>query len=149
MGWRSRVKWGLVIVVGGLVLIQLIPVWLFETNPATHAEPAWDTPRTRQLMQRACFDCHSNDTQWPWYSRVAPVSWLVTFDMWRGRRHLNLSEWTAPGGSRGEGADPARMARDIQAGAMPPNTYLLMHPDAKLTDAEKQALIDGILKTFK
>ena len=79
---------------GPLVLflcIQLIPVWLAQNNPPVLAKPQWDSPHMRALAKRACFDCHSHETVWPLYACVAPVSWLVTFDTMRGRRHLNLS----------------------------------------------------------
>ena len=75
------------------LLIQLIPVWLWQTNPPVRAEPAWPNQETRALAVRACFECHSNETRWPLYSRIAPMSWLVTSDVLRGRDELNFSEW--------------------------------------------------------
>ena len=94
------------------------------------------------MFHRACFDCHSNETTWPWYSNVAPVSWLVQRDVNGGRRHLNFTEWD----------HPQRHGKDIESqvkpGDMPPWFYLPMHAAARLTDAEKQALIDGAEKTF-
>jgi hypothetical protein len=124
------------------VLIQFIPYGHEHTNPPVTKEPAWDSPATRELMQRACFDCHSNQTGWRWYSYVAPSSWLVGRDVNGGRRHLNFSEWDKP----------QRHAEDIggmvKSGDMPPWFYLPLHPSAKLSDAEKQALIDGATKTF-
>ena len=75
------------------LLIQLIPYGRDHTNPAVVAEPAWDLPETRALAVRACFDCHSNETIWPWYSNVAPISWLVQRDVDEGREKLNFSEW--------------------------------------------------------
>ncbi len=123
--------------------IQLIPVWLLQNNPPVVAEPAWDSPETRALAQRACFDCHSNETAWPWYSRVAPVSWLITFDTIRGRRHLNFSEW----GAEGEGVED--IAELINDGEMPPANYLPLHPEARLTEAEKQQLIAGLEASLK
>jgi len=93
-------------------------------------------------MQRACFDCHSNETVWPWYSNIAPVSWLVQRDVNGGRRHLNFSEW----------AIPQRHAKDVaeqvREGEMPPWFYLPMHPNARLTNTEKQALIEGVEKSL-
>jgi len=75
------------------VLIQLIPFGRQHTNPPVVREPAWDSPQTRALAKRACFNCHSNETTWPWYSSVAPVSWLTQRDVNGGRSHLNFSEW--------------------------------------------------------
>jgi|SRR5689334_2399686 len=131
--------------------IQLLPIGKPEPNPPVLAEPAWDSPQTRALAQRACFDCHSNETTWPIYTQVAPVSWLITHDVADGRRHLNFSEW-----GTGRTADPTRRARaadesrkEITRGDMPPAIYLLMHPDAKLSEAERQQLLDGLMASLK
>ena len=131
-------KWTLI----AAILIQFIPFGRNHTNPRTTREPAWNSPTTRALFRRACFDCHSNETVWPWYSHVAPVSWLVQNDVDGGRGHLNFSEWDRP----------QRHATDIvaqvkQAG-MPLWYYLPMHPAARLTGAEKQALMDGAEKSL-
>lgn len=128
----------------GFILIQLIPVWALQTNPAVVAEPKWDSPETRALAKRACFDCHSNETVWPWYSRVAPISWLVTFDTVRGRRELNFSEWGVVRGEGEGGEGGEEVGEVIERGEMPPSNYLTLHPDAKLTEAEKQQLIQGL-----
>ena len=62
-------------IIGLVVLIQVLPpVWLWQSNPAVQSEPQWHDPQSRSLAQRACFDCHSNQTEWPWYSNVAPLS---------------------------------------------------------------------------
>ena len=127
-----------------LVVIQ-IPAWFFQTNPPVLAEPKWDSPATRDLAIRACFDCHSNETVWPIYARVAPISWLITFDTINGRRHLNFSEW---GASR-QGECTREASRQIQSGAMPPALYITLHPAASLTDAEKQQLIQGLQNSLK
>jgi hypothetical protein len=134
------------------LLIQLVPTWALQTNPPTVQEPQWNSPQTRALAQRACFDCHSNQSTWPWYSRVAPVSWLVTSDVIRGRRALNFSEWglARQGGEGGEfgggGEREGRRGagRGLENGSMPPWYYIFLHPSAQLTDAEKQQLIQGL-----
>jgi len=130
-------------VAGGLLvlflLIQLIPYGRNHTNPPVVSELKWDSPATLALAQRACFDCHSNETVWPWYSNVAPVSWLVYADVAEGRRRLNFSDW-----NRGFQPSIGEISGIIQEGEMPPFQYLLMHPNAKLTAAEKQSLIDGL-----
>jgi hypothetical protein len=137
MGFKV-LKW----VAGAAVLIQFIPFGHNHTNPAVGKEPVWNSPETRDLVRRACFDCHSNQTTWPWYSHVAPVSWLVQNDVDGGRSHLNFTEWDRP----------QRHAKDVaeivKSGDMPPWFYLPMHPAAKLTDAEKQALMDGAEKSL-
>lgn len=130
------------IVVAALIVIQIPPL-LFQTNPPVIAEPHWDSLQTRALAQRACFDCHSNETVWPWYSRIAPPSWLVALDVFRGRRHLNFSEWGPASGER-EGGSLDEAIEQIQRGEMPPANYLPLHPEARLTAEEKQQIIDGL-----
>ncbi|NTW01120.1 MAG: heme-binding domain-containing protein [Oscillochloris sp.] len=136
-------------------LIQLVPVWAAQTNPPVLAEPTWNSPQTRALAVRACFDCHSNETVWPWYSKIAPASWLVTRHVTEGREKMNFSEWgvaqsregdeRGEGGERGEGEDPADEAvEQIEKGEMPTKDYLLMHANAQLTPDEQQQLIDGL-----
>jgi len=123
-------------------LIQLIPYGRNHTNPPVTAEPKWDSATTRDLAKRACFDCHSNETAWPWYSNVAPVSWLVQNDVNEGREHLNFSEWDRPQ------KDAKDAAEEVRDGEMPMWIYLPAHPEARLTDAEKQALINGLEATI-
>ncbi len=140
----------LLIIVGGIgiiivlfLLIQLIPVP--ETNPPVQTQLKWDLPRTQELAVRACMDCHSNETRWPWYSRVAPVSWLVAIDVYRGRRSLNFSEMSA---NARFSRETGRVARIILEGEMPPIQYLILHPDASLTAQEKQDLANGMTATL-
>ena len=121
--------------------IQLVPI--NRTNPPVVQEPKWDSPQTRALAKRACFDCHSNETTWPWYSTVAPISWSVYFDVVRGRREMNFSDWQ---GGSSQLAD--RIDRAISSGQMPPGSYLMAHPDAQLSPAERQQLIDGLKATL-
>jgi cytochrome c551/c552 len=123
------------------VLIQLIPFGRQHTNPPVVQEPAWDSPQTRELARRACYDCHSNETVWPWYSNVAPASWLNQRDVNDGRRHLNFSEWNKPQKHAGH------VVKEIQTGDMPLWFYLPMHPAARLSDAENASLIAGFRKT--
>ncbi|MBX3010375.1 MAG: heme-binding domain-containing protein [Caldilineaceae bacterium] len=123
-----------------LILIQFIPI--DRTNPAVTREVAWDSPETRALAQRACFDCHSNETVWPWYSYVAPISLRIASHVEEGREHLNFSAWDQPN----EGLD--EIVEVIERGEMPLSDYLLLHSTAKLSDTEKQALIDGLQATL-
>ena len=91
------------------------------------------------LLTRACYDCHSNETRWPWYSRVAPVSWLVARDVALGRKELNFSEW----GSYYPQTRKRKlqwMGRVLRERSMPPWAYRLMHPGARLTAAERATL---------
>ena len=123
-------------------LAQAVPYGRSHANPPVTKEPAWDTPRTRALAVRACFDCHSNLTRWLWYSNVAPVSWLVQRDVDGGRGALNFSEWDRPqDASAGDVAEAVR-------GGMPPWFYTLVHRNAALSGAEKSELIAGLNATF-
>ena len=123
-------------------LLQLVPYGRDHSNPAVVTEPQWDSLQTRELAARACFDCHSNETHWPWYSNVAPVSWLVQRDVQEGRRRLNFSEWNQPQRATNE------VGEVINEGEMPPWFYLPLHASARLTPAEKQALVAGLQKTL-
>ncbi len=135
------------------ILIQFIPYGRDHTNPPVLAEPNWDSPQTRDLAVRSCFDCHSNQTVWPWYSNVAPLSWLIQSDVDRGRRTLNFSEWNRPqrggeeGGGREGGEGGGGMARQIESGRMPQWYYILLHPSAGLSAQEKQQLIQGLTRS--
>ncbi len=124
-------------------LIQFIPYGRSHSNPAVVAEPAWDSQTTRDLASAACFDCHSNETNWPWYTNVAPVSWLTQHDVDEGRATLNFSDWSAS--SRHGERDAAEAVRE---GEMPPSYYVMMHPNASLTAAEKEALARGLEATL-
>jgi hypothetical protein len=124
-------------------LAQAVPYGRSHSNPPLQAEPRWDSAATRALARRACFDCHSNLTTWPWYSNVAPSSWLVQRDVDGGRAALNFSTWTTPQ----DGADDA--AEAVSNGSMPPWFYVLLHPKAKLSSAEKQALANGLAATLR
>ncbi len=137
---KKILKLFVVIVVIGVVILaisQLIVAPL-KTNPPVVSEPKWDSPQTRALAVRACFDCHSNETVWPWYSNMPPISWLVVADTLRGRAQLNFSDWRQSRIGAGE------MSEVIQEGEMPPVVYLPMHPNARLSDLEKQQLISGL-----
>lgn len=136
--------WTTLVAAAGIVLvgIQAIPYGREQTNPPVIAEPQWDSPVTRDLARRACYDCHSNETEWPWYSRVAPVSWLVSQDVDKGRAVLNFSEWQRPQEEAGESAGA------VLEGEMPPWIYTVMHSHARLTDAEQTTLARGLRATL-
>jgi mono/diheme cytochrome c family protein len=121
-----------------LILIQAVPYGRDHTNPSTRQEPAWADPRTRELAVRACFDCHSNETRWPWYSNVAPFSWLTQSDVDRGRRKVNYSEW-----NRRQKEAP-KSAKRVREHDMPPWYY----PWARLSRAEREELSQGLAATF-
>jgi hypothetical protein len=125
-----------------LVLIQLVPYGRNHTNPPVRIEPVWDRPETRALAKRACFDCHSNETRYPWYSNIAPVSWLTERDTLEGRGKLNFSEWDHPQ------KDAKEASEEVEKGEMPLWFYLPLHPEANLTDAEKTLLVGGLRATI-
>ena len=137
------VKSVLGILVAGIA-IQLIPYGRNHANPPVVREPAWNSPATRELAKKACFDCHSNETAWPWYSKIAPLSWLVYWDVVEGRKELNFSDWRD--GSR-KSEQAAEIVKEVLEGEMPPQQYYIAHPEAKLDDRSKKLLIDGLAAT--
>jgi mono/diheme cytochrome c family protein len=144
----TYIKWAIIALVV-LIALPTVGALLLESNPPVKQEPTWDSPQTRALAQRACFDCHSNQTAWPLYTRLPVGSWLAVVDTLRGRRSLNFSEWgTSPaGGERGQGS--GRVVEVIRDGSMPPSIYTLMHPEAVLSTLEKQQLIQGLQNSLK
>ena len=132
--FRAWIRWSLLGFIAIVILIQAVPYGRDHLNPPVRAEPQWDSPRTRELSARACFDCHSNETVWPWYSNIAPISWLIESDVKEGRRELNFSEWDRPQEEAHESTD------SVRKGSMPPWYY----PWATLSHAERQDLIKGL-----
>ena len=123
-------------------LAQLVPYGRDHTNPPVIAEPPWSDPRTRELFFTTCRDCHSNETVWPWYSSVAPASWLLYSDVVEGRSKFNVSQW---GKGKQEADEAAGMVRSAD---MPPWFYLPAHPEARLAEADRQEFIRGLVATF-
>lgn len=123
-------------VLGALLLIQVVPVE--RSNPPMETEmPA--SPEVRAVLRRSCYDCHSNETSWPWYSRVAPVSWLVAHDVKEGREKLNFSTW-----NRLSSVEKTRKTKksweEVQEGEMPPWYYVPAHRDAVLSPQDRAVL---------
>jgi mono/diheme cytochrome c family protein len=145
----KRIPKILLVVLGVLALvflaIQLAPVQ--RTNPPVTTQVRWDSPQTQALFDRACADCHSNLTRWPWYSYVAPVSWLVAHDVNEGREKFNISALGSLSASR-QNRLGREIAEQIEEGEMPMAIYLPMHPEASLSAAEKAALIQGLQATL-
>jgi hypothetical protein len=126
-----------------LPVIQAVPYGRAHSNPPITGEPQWSSPRTRELMARACFGCHSNEVEYPSYASVAPISWVVEAHVAEGREKVNYSEFD----QRQRGADET--IEVIEEGSMPPAYYTRFgrHPEAKLTSAELQELIEGLRLT--
>jgi mono/diheme cytochrome c family protein len=125
------------------ILIQFIPFGHEHTNPAMVSEPQWSSQEARVLVKQNCFQCHSNETDWTWYSNIAPASWLIQFDVNAGRRQFNFSDWNNNPGELDE------MIGAIQEGEMPPFQYTLFHPSARLNAQQKQDLINALKSSIK
>lgn len=138
MKWHKWLRRSPAILVVGLMAIQAVPYGHAHDNPPVLAEPQWDSAATRSLAVAACYDCHSNEVVWPWYTNIAPVSWLATHDVAEGRSKLNFSEWTS-----GE-QETDELGEVIESGEMPPIYYGWIHSAARLTDTEIQQLITGL-----
>ena len=145
----ARSRWRRVALIAGGVLVALfivlqgVALALPRTNPPVVAEPNWDSPQTRELFMRACGDCHSNQTNWRWYTYVAPAAFLAYRDVTEGRQKCNVSEWGVGGERKCD-----ESVEQIQEGKMPPWFYLPLHPEANLSAQEKQQLIQGLIATF-
>jgi hypothetical protein len=134
---RRVAKW----VAGGvavfLAVAQLVPV--ARTNPPGGVADATAPEHVRGILRRACYDCHSNETSWPWYSHVAPVSWLVAHDVGEGREVLNYSRWQDYG-ARERAELLEETWEEVAEREMPPAVYVLLHPEARLDEADRSAL---------
>ena len=126
------------------IAIQFVPYGHNHVNPPVVREPTWNSSVTRDLTKRVCFNCHSNETAWPLYSKIAPASWLIYHDVSEARQKLNFSDWK--NGERG-GENPHEIRKEIESGDMPPIQYRLAHPEVKLDDASKKALVAGLEAT--
>jgi hypothetical protein len=126
-----------------LVLIQFVPYGHSQSNPPVTRAVKWNSPETARLFASACQDCHSNLSNWRWYDKIAPGSWLVQNDIDGGRRRLNVSEWDKPQ------PDVAEVVRVIQSGKMPPLQYKMIHPSSKLSPQERDALAAGFEATYR
>jgi hypothetical protein len=133
---RRIVSWTLGVLAVVLVAIQLVPVE--RTNPPVEEEV--DAPEeVVQVLRRACYDCHSNETVWPWYSRVAPASWLAVRDVTKGREELNFSTWNRL--STRERVEAMQESwEEVEEGEMPPWFYLPPHPEALLSPEDRELL---------
>ena len=141
--WKIT-KWVVIIVAGLFVLLQLKrPA---RTNPASESSQSIEahvqmTPQVKDILDRSCRDCHSNKTDWPWYTNVAPLSWWITDHVNQGRTSLNLSEWGKLDKER-QDKKLRQICDEVDDGAMPFPSYLPMHPKAKLSEQDKKILCD-------
>ncbi|MGO8838761.1 MAG: heme-binding domain-containing protein [Limisphaerales bacterium] len=98
-------------------------------------------PPVATMLRAACYDCHSDETRWPWYSHIAPVSWLVAGDVKDGRERMNFSDWPRDLSERAA-KRLERISEEVGYHDMPPAKYTLLHPDARLTADQRQQLIN-------
>jgi len=129
-------KWAGAALAALFLAAQLVPV--DRTNPAVEREISAPA-EVHSVLKRACYDCHSNETVWPWYSRVAPISWQVAQDVREGRAALNFSVWNRLGAEEQSEAMVASW-EEVVEGEMPPWFYLPSHPKARLTEADRALL---------
>ena len=137
--WLKRSSWALVV---ALIVAQFIP--LKKTNPPVDPSKTMYAslpvpPGVQNVFERACKDCHSNETVWPWYSRVAPVSWMIVNDVNEGRGDLNLSEWGTYSAKRKD-TRLKEICDQLSSGEMPDRMYALVHRQARLNDDERTAV---------
>ena len=134
------------VVVG--VGIQFVPLKTVGTNPPARFKMDM-SPEVEAIMRRACFDCHTNETRWPLYSLIAPGSWILERDVHNARNHLNFSEWGDVDEEERQ-MDLENCWDQVASGEMPPWFYIFpVHPDAKLSDADKALLKEFFLKGAK
>jgi hypothetical protein len=129
-------------IVGLAILAQVFPP--SRSNPPVNAEREITTamkvdPDALRVLDRSCNDCHSDRTVWPWYSQIAPVSWVVASDVSNGRRHMNFSEWgTYPDYKQKDLL--SEMCKLVTDHGMPPFSYALTHRSARLTESDEQSI---------
>ena len=121
-----------------LLAMQLVPVARTGTPDAVQQMEA--PAQVAEALRLACYDCHSQATVWPWYSRIAPISWLVVHDVVEGREHLDFSAWQTLGPRR-KAKLLGEIAKDVEEGEMPPELYRLAHPEARLDEATRHAIV--------
>ncbi len=137
-------RWVVIVVVSCLMVAQFYrPA---KTNPSTDASQSIEsrlqvTPSVAAIIDRSCNDCHSNKTRWPWYSNVAPVSWLLVSDVNAAREHMNLSEWGRYSKSDVDGL-LKQICREVKSGGMPLAIYKPLHPGSKLSVEDVKTLCD-------
>ena len=138
---RLSVVVGIVVFVG----MQLVPIKGIGSNPTERFQMA-APPEVEAIMRRACFDCHTNETRWPFWARIAPGSWLMARDVTKGRKHLNFSEWASTDDEE-RTLDLQNCWDQIDSGAMPPWFYVYpLHLHARLSPADKDTLKAWLLK---
>jgi Haem-binding domain len=141
---KRKLKWLFVVFVAGFALLQLTNP--SRTNPRVVSDLMASNPPPPQvaaILHAACYDCHSSETRWPWYSHIAPMSWLIASDVKEGREHLNLSDW--PNDNPTHAAKRLEdMSDEIGSGEMPLPKYIKIHAEARLTGIQRKKLTDWL-----
>lgn len=132
--WLKRIAVGLIVL---MIALQFYPVE--RSNPPERGEPP-GPPEVQALLRRSCFDCHSNETVWPWYAQIAPVSLLIARDVTNGRKEVNFSTW-AKSDEKRKARKLKEIAKEVGDGDMPLFYYVPLHPDAKLSAAERELIV--------
>lgn len=139
---RPRRPWKKILLSAiGIAIVVFIAIQLVPYGRSSHSNPPainpfqWTDPQAEAIARESCYDCHSNETKWWWATNIAPFSWLVQRDVDEGRSRLNFSDWN--------NLPTAAIQEIVNEGEMPPLQYTLVHPAAKLTDAENQTLVQG------
>ncbi len=134
-------------IIGAVIILLVVIQFINSKLPATSAPGPKDVAvvekmpnDVKELMVKSCYDCHSMETKYPWYSHIAPMKWLVKSDINEGRHHVNFSNW-------GDYSDKEKMKKfddiheEVKKHDMPPGNYLLMHKDARLSDSDRQKIV--------
>jgi len=125
-----------IVLIIAVVVIQFVPV--SKTNPPVTGEI--EAPESvMKVFKTSCYDCHSNEVVWPWYSNVAPVSWLVAYDVDEAREEFNFSEWSSYN-AEDRLDNREEIWEEVEEGHMPLWYYLLLHPEAKLSAEDKETI---------
>jgi len=141
---RKLLRWTVLVLAGLFVMMQVIrPA---RTNPPvdesrTISAHTHLTPEAAAILNRSCNDCHSNQTRWPWYTNVAPISWFVINHVNDGRRQMNFSDWAQYDRSEQENY-LRKICREVKSGDMPIHSYLWLHGDAKPSSEDVKILCD-------
>lgn len=131
---KKSIQYSLTALIAIFLGIQLIPV--DRSNPPVVSD--LEAPiEVKTILKRSCYDCHSNEVKWPWYSYLAPVSWLVSHDVKEGREELNFSEWS---NYSGDAKKKEKIIEEISEGEMPLPIYLITHPEASVSKQELEIL---------
>ncbi|MFN7967400.1 MAG: heme-binding domain-containing protein [Acidobacteriota bacterium] len=134
--WKRIAKWAVALLGIAFIAIQFVPV--DRSNPPVETEFAVPA-EVRTILRRACYDCHSNETVWPWYSRVAPISWLVASDVQEGRDEMNFSTWNRWSAKKRNRA-ARKIWEQVKNEEMPLWFYIPLHAESRLTVEDRAML---------